>query len=386
MRCDWHILMAPQGAINQRSERHVMSHNLDFLWFCTLEHDGEFIGTKALPPRPPTLENIAHLIDTAGQHGFSGLLTDTRYRGYHETFTVSAAALARSSQAGLLISVRSGMFDAAIYAKMMATLANLFPGRVRLNVVTGSFPEEHMMYGDEARHGQRYERTREFLQVQRLLWEQPGPIDFHGKHFQYLGTQLEPKPSERIPLYLGGASEPAMRVAAELADVYLIWDEPINMVRARVQRLGSLSEEYGRSLRFGLRVHVVVRETEGEAVAAANRMISRVDPEARERLLRSYASLDSTGQTTQVRLLQHALERDDLFVEEHLWAGVGLASSGVGLAIVGNPAQVAAKIQQYIDIGISTFIFSGYPHLEECQRFAQLVMPYFQATLSPAPS
>ena len=194
-------------------------NDLDFLWFCTLQHDGEYLGTRELPPRQPTLESIANLIDTAGEQGFSSLLTATNYHSYHENFTVSAAALARSRNAGLLVAVRTGMFDAAIYAKMASTLANLFPGRVRINIVTGSSSAENAMYGDYSPHEQRYERTHEFMKLLRLFWTHDGPIDFAGKFYNYKGSVLEPKPSQPIPLYFGGASEPAMRIAAELADV-----------------------------------------------------------------------------------------------------------------------------------------------------------------------
>ncbi len=357
-------------------------NDLDFLWFCTLQHDGEFLGTRELPPRQPTLESIANQIDTAGEMGFSSLLTATNYHSYHENFTVSAAALARSRNAGLLVAVRTGMFDAAMYAKMAATLANLFPGRVRINIVTGSSTAENAMYGDHAPHEQRYERTLEFMKLLRLFWTHEGPIHYQGQHYQYTGSVLEPKPSQPIPLYFGGASEAAMRIAAELADVYLIWGEPMEMVQTRIARMNQLAEEFGRKVRYGLRTHVVVRETEAEAIAAANHMISKIDPAVRENFVKSYAKLDSTGQTNQVRILQHALERGDLFIEPQLWAGVGMARSGVGVAIVGDPQQVAAKIQSYVDAGISTFIFSGYPHLDECRRFGELVMPLVQGNMT----
>jgi alkanesulfonate monooxygenase len=352
-----------------------MSQDLDFLWFCVLQHDGEYLGTKELPPRKPTLESIANLIDTAGEQGFSSLLTATNYHSYHENFTVATAALARSRNAGLLVAVRTGMFDAAMYAKMTATLANLFPGRVRINIVTGSSTAENAMYGDYSPHEERYERTHEFMKLLRMFWEHQGPIDYKGKYYQYSGSVLEPKPPYRIPLYFGGASEAAMRIAAELADVYLIWGEPMDMVKTRVARMNELSKEFGRKVSYGLRTHVIVRETEEEAIQAANRMISRVDPQVRENFVRSYAKLDSTGQTNQVKILQQALERGDLFIEPHLWAGVGMARSGVGVAIVGDPKQVAAKIQSYVDVGITNFIFSGYPHLDECRRFGEMVMP-----------
>ncbi len=348
---------------------------LDFLWFCTLQHDGEFLGTKELPPRQPTLESIANLIDTAGEVGFSSLLTATNYHSYHENFTVATAALARSRNAGLLVAVRTGMFDPAMYAKMVATLANLFPNRVRINIVTGSSLAENAMYGDYSPHEMRYERTHEFMKLLRLFWDSPSAINYEGKHYKYTSSILEPKPPYRIPLYFGGASEAAMRIAAELADVYLLWGEPKAMIQTRIDRMNELGLEYGRKVSYGLRTHVVVRETESEAIAAAERMISKIDPQIRANFEKSYAKVDSTGQGNQIKILQAALENNDFFIEDNLWAGVGMARSGVGVAIVGNPQQVAAKIQGYVDMGISNFIFSGYPHLDECRRFGELVMP-----------
>jgi alkanesulfonate monooxygenase len=352
-----------------------MKNDPDFLWFCVLQHDGEYLGTKELPPRKPTLETISNLIDTAGEMGFSSLLTATNYHSHHENYTAAIAVLARSRNAGLLIAVRPGMFDAAMYAKMIATAQNLFPGRVRVNIVTGSSPAENAMYGDFEPHEGRYERTREFMQLLRLFWTHDGPINYQSERFHYAGSVLEPKPVHPIPLYFGGASEAAMRIAAELADVYLLWGEPLEMLKTRIARMNDLFLEFGRKVGYGLRTHVVVRETEAEAIAAANRMISKIDPQVRENFMKSYAKVDSTGQGNQIKILQAALETGDLFIEPNLWAGVGMARSGVGVAIVGNPEQVAAKIQGYREIGIETFIFSGYPHLEECRRFGEMVLP-----------
>ncbi len=352
----------------------------DFLWFCVLQNDGEYLGTKELPPRKPTLEYISSLIETASEMGFSSLLTATNYHSTLENYTAAIAALARTKGAGLLIAVRPGMFDAAMYAKMVSTAQNLFPGRVRVNIVTGSSPAENAMYGDFEPHEQRYERTREFMMILRKLWTQEGALEYQSARYHYAGTILEPKPAQPIPLYFGGASEPAMRIAAELADCYLLWGEPFEMLKTRIARIKELELEFGRTLKIGLRTHVVVRETEEEAIAAANRMISKIDPKVRENFMKSYAKVDSTGQGNQIKILQSALAKGDLFIEPHLWAGVGMARSGVGVAIVGSPEQVAAKIRGYQDIGIDTFIFSGYPHLDECRRFGELVMPLVKNT------
>ncbi len=342
----------------------------DFLWFCQLSRDGEFVGTKTLPPRKPTLEYLASIVETAAEAGFSSLLTATNYHHELETWTAAIATLARTRGAGLLIAARPGMFHPAKFAKMAATAQNLFPGRVRINIVTGSSPAENVMYGDFASHERRYERTREFMLLLRRLWTET-PVTHKTELYQMENTVLEPKPVRPIPLYFGGASEAAQRIAAELADVYLMWGDRYEAIEARMQRMRALEREFGRKLRYGLRTHVIVRETEAEAWAAAERIISRIDPEVRRAFLESYKHVDSVGQRRQIEM---GLGQD-LLIEPHLWAGIGLARSGVGVAIVGDPEQVAAKLRSYQRLGVDTFILSSYPHLEEARRFGELVMP-----------
>jgi alkanesulfonate monooxygenase len=355
-----------------------MNQTPDFLWFCQLSRDGAYLGTKEKLPRKPTLEYVSSLIETAAEMGFSSLLTATNYHSELENYTAAVAALARTKGAGLLIAVRPGMFSPAMYAKMTTTLQNLFPGRVRINIVTGSSPAENAMYGDFEAHETRYQRTREFMSILRKLWTQEGAISYKSELFSFEGAVLDPKPALPIPLYFGGASVAAMRIAAELADVYLLWGEKREMIVERMQQMKALEGEFGRTLRYGIRMHVVVRETEAEAVSAAEKLISRVDPAVRTAFESSYANVDSTGQRRQIEMLQDSLERGDLWVEPNLWAGVGMARSGVGVALVGDPQQVAAKIRDYQSMNIDTFIFSGYPHLEEARYFGELVMPLFK--------
>ena len=346
---------------------------LDLLWFCQLAADGEFIGTT--PARRPTLPYISSLVETAAEMGFSSLLTATNYHAEHEAWTASIATLARTQGAGLLIAVRPGMFHPAIFAKMVATAANLFPGRVRINVVTGSNPAENAMYGDMESHAERYARTHEFIDVIRELWRGE-PIDHDSTRYPFRGAIVSPVPPVPVPIYLGGHSEEAQRIAAELADVYLVWGDTLKGIEGRLTTMREQEARVVRRvdgpLRYGLRCHVVVRETEDEAWRAADRLISRIDPEVRRKFIEASASVDSEGQRRQAALVASS---ESLVVEPHLWAGVGLARSGVGVAIVGDPSQVAAKLLGYQALGISTFILSGYPHLEECRRFGEMVMP-----------
>jgi alkanesulfonate monooxygenase len=345
---------------------------LDLLWFCQLAADGEFIGTK--PERRATLPYISSLVETAAEMGFSSLLTATNFHAEHEAWTASIATLARTQGAGLLIAVRPGMFHPALFAKMVATAANLFPGRVRVNVVTGSNPAENAMYGDMENHSERYARTREFIAIMRELWRGV-PMDSNSPLYPFKGAIVSPVPPIPVPIYLGGHSEDAQRISAELADVYLVWGDTVEGVAKRIATMREQEAKVKRlvdtKLSYGLRCHVVVRETEEEAWKAADRLISRIDPAVRQKFIETTASVDSEGQRRQLELASSK----SLVVEPNLWSGVGLARSGVGVAIVGDPSQVAAKLRAYQALGISTFILSGYPHLEECRRFGEMVMP-----------
>jgi len=344
------------------------SESLELLWFCQLAGDGEFIGAAA--ERRPTLPYLASLVETAGEMGFSSLLTATNFHAEHDAWTASIATLARTHGAGLLIAVRPGMFNPAVLAKMAATAANLFPGRVSLNIVTGSNPAENAMYGDFESHAERYERTEEFTSlVRRLLSGEVVTND--SARYPMRGAYVSPLPPVPVPIYFGGHSADAQRIAAHHADVYLLWGDTMPVVASRLAGMRAQQAVAGRDVRCGLRCHVIVRETEAEAWTAADRMISRIEPEVRRAFVAAAGAVDSEGQRRQQELAASA----SLVVEENLWAGVGLARSGVAVAIVGDPAQVAAKLRAYQALGISTFILSGYPHLEECRRFGQLVMP-----------
>ncbi len=349
-----------------------MTQPLDLLWFCQLAADGEFIGTK--PERRATLPYISSLVETAAEMGFSSLLTATNFHAEHEAWTASIATLARTQGAGLLIAVRPGMFHPALFAKMVATAANLFPGRVRVNVVTGSNPAENAMYGDMENHSERYARTREFIAIMRELWKGV-PVDSTSSLYPFKGAIVSPVPPIPVPIYLGGHSEDAQRISAELADVYLVWGDTVDGVAKRIATMreqeAKVKRQVDTKLTYGLRCHVVVRETEEEAWKAADRLISRIDPAVRQKFIETLVSVDSEGQRRQLELASSK----SLVVEPNLWSGVGLARSGVGVAIVGDPSQVAAKLRAYQALGISTFILSGYPHLEECRRFGELVMP-----------
>ena len=355
---------------------------LDLLWFCQLAADGEFIGTK--PERRATLPYISSLVETAAEMGFSSLLTATNFHAEHEAWTASIATLARTQGAGLLIAVRPGMFHPALFAKMVATAANLFPGRVRVNVVTGSNPAENAMYGDMENHAERYARTREFIAIMRELWQRRAGRQRLRRCYPFKGAIVSP-----VPPHSGSdLSRRAQRRCA--AD--------FRRARGRVSRVGRYRRRRRQATRddaraggesetprrypltYGLRCHVVVRETEEEAWKRRGPVDQPHRSGGAAEVRRDdCVTVDSEGQRRQLELAASA----SLVVEPNLWSGVGLARSGVGVAIVGDPAQVAAKLRAYQALGISTFILSGYPHLEECRRFGEMVMPILRRRATP---
>jgi alkanesulfonate monooxygenase len=261
-----------------------------------------------------------------------------------------------------------------VAARMTATLDRLSGGRVLLNVVTGGDPAESEGDGVFQRHDERYEVTSEFLTIfKRVLAGES--VDYQGKHLTVRGARVfyPPVQTPNPPLYIGGSSEAGHDVAARDVDVYLTWGEPPAAVAEKIADVRRRAAALGRTLRFGLRVHVIVRETESAAWAAAEELISRLDETAITAAQQALSNFESEGQRRMAAL--HNGRRDRLEVSPNLWAGVGLVRGGAGTALVGDPETVAARMKEYASLGIDTFILSGYPHLEEAYRVAELLFP-----------
>jgi alkanesulfonate monooxygenase len=277
--------------------------------------------------------------------------------------------------------MRPGFVAPTLAAKMSNTLDQLTQGRVLINVVTGGFPAELAADGDFTDHDERYARTQEFMQVVRKAWTERKRWDHEGKYYRVEGGNVHPRPFQQPcpPFYFGGASEPAQVVGAEEADVYLLWGETLEMVRERIAGMRDRAATAGRKLRFGMRIHVVVRETEDEAWEAADALIADIPEEFEAALSKIQSRTDSAGEQRQQQMRQAAAQNggNELVVAPNLWTGIGKARVGVGAALVGSGENVAARLQEYVDEGIDTFILSGYPHLEEAQRFGKYVMPHF---------
>jgi alkanesulfonate monooxygenase len=279
-----------------------------------------------------------------------------------------------TKQLKFLVAIRPGLMSPSLAARMAATFDRLSDGRLLVNVVTGGDPVELAGDGLHVSHDERYDITDEFLTVWRK--ELAGEtVDLNGKHIDIRGGKLlipgvqTPHP----PLYFGGSSPAAQQVAARHVDLYLTWGEPPDQVGEKIAAVRRLAETEGRQMRFGIRLHVIVRESEEEAWRDAETLISRVDEATIARAQQVFARMDSHGQSRMKAL--HNGSRESLEISPNLWAGVGLVRGGAGTALVGDAETVTARMREYEELGIDTFIFSGYPHLEEAYRFAELVFP-----------
>jgi alkanesulfonate monooxygenase len=357
-----------------------------FHWFLPTGGDGRDLasGVHGLgiggangdgPPRPATLAYLTQIARAADDLGYDAVLTPT---GAHcaDAWIVTAALIAATRRLKFLVAFRPGLVEPALAAHMSATFQQLSGGRLLLNVVTGSSNAEQRGYGDGLDHDARYARAAEFLHVVRRSWT--GDVfDHHGDFYELEAAQLRQPPAPVPEIYLGGSSAPALDVAATQADVYLTWGEPPAAVKDKIAQVRERAEQQGRKLRFGLRIHVVTRDTEAQAWADAEQLIAGLDEAAVTAGQRRLRSLESVGQQRMNAL--HSGDRGSLVVAPNLWAGIGLVRGGAGTALVGSHAQVAERIREYQDAGIEEFILSGYPHLEEAYAFAEGVRPLLTA-------
>ncbi|MBH2538117.1 FMNH2-dependent alkanesulfonate monooxygenase [Serratia ureilytica] len=349
-----------------------VKERINVFWFLPTHGDGRYLGT-AQGGRPVDLPYLQQVALAADNLGYYGVLIPTG-KSCEDSWLVAAALAPITRRLRYLVAVRPGLQPPSLAARMAATLDRLSDGRLLINVVTGGDPVENKGDGIFLSHAERYEVTQEFLTVyQRLL--QGEKVDFSGKHIRVEGAELlfPPVQENGPPLYFGGSSPEAIDIAAGQIDTYLTWGEPLAQVAEKLAAVRQRAERQGRKLSYGIRLHVIVRETEDEAWAAAERLIAHLDDDTIAAAQQIFARMDSTGQRRMSEL--HGGSRESLRIGPNLWAGVGLVRGGAGTALVGNPQQVAARIREYQALGIDNFILSGYPHLEEAHRFAELVMP-----------
>ncbi len=337
-------------------------------WFSALcDDDYEFLGA----PDPLLQSSFAHCRNialTAEAAGYDNLLLPSGYGLGIDSVAFAAAIAPLLRRMRLLLAVRVGEMWPPQLARQLATIDQMLGGRLTVNIISSEMP------GETLASGPRYRRTVEVMQIlNRLLSGEP--VDHQGEAYR---LKLDPPRiartvARRPPLYFGGLSEDAREAAAEACDVYLMWPDTMAAVGEIVRDLTARAASRGRKLRFGYRVHVVVRETEREARAAAERLLSRLDAETGEAIRNRSLDATSVGVRRQSELRENAAQ--DGYVEDNLWTGIGRARSGCGAAIVGDPDQVLAKLEAYRALGIEAFILSGYPHAAEADLFARHVLP-----------
>ncbi|KQZ32625.1 FMNH2-dependent alkanesulfonate monooxygenase [Duganella sp. Root1480D1] len=348
----------------------------DIFWFIPTHGDSRYLGTTqgARAVDADYLRQVAVAADTLG---YDGVLLPTG-RSCEDAWVVASSLIPVTRQLKFLVAVRPGLSTPGLAVRMASTFDRLSNGRLLVNVVTGGDQQELEADGVFASHAQRYEISDEFLRVWRAALAGEGGeagYDFEGKHITVKGARTLYPPAQKPypPLYFGGSSEAAHELAAQQVDVYLTWGEPPAAVAEKIADVRARAARHGRKIRFGIRLHVIVRETSEEAWAAADKLISHLSDDVIANAQAAFSKMDSVGQRRMAAL--HGGRRDRLEVSPNLWAGVGLVRGGAGTALVGDPETVVARIREYEALGIESFIFSGYPHLEESYRFAELVFP-----------
>lgn len=339
--------------------------DLEVAWFAALcDDDYNQLGVPA-PELASSFSHCTQIVREAERQGFDSVLLPSGYELGLDTTVMASALAALTSTIRLLTAVRVGENWPPQLARQLATLNHVANGRLDVNIISSD------RAGESLAASARYERTGEVMQILDQLGSgQRASASGEFYNFDVAAPRIAVSP--RAAFYFGGLSHEARDVAARYCDVYLMWPDTEEAVREIIADMTQRAAHYGRTLRFGYRVHVIVRESEREARDAAEFLVAALDDDVGRAIRQKSLDAGSVGVARQSELRE--LARDDGYVEENLWTGIGRARSGCGAAIVGSAAQVLAKIRRYQDMGIEAFILSGYPHLDECRRFGELVL------------
>jgi alkanesulfonate monooxygenase len=340
-------------------------------WFSALcSDDYEFLGVPDGRLRS-SYQHCREIVQKADALGYQNILLPSGWIAGQDPMTFAAAMAAQTRQINQLVALRMGEVWPPMLARAIATVDHIAKGRLTINIISSDLP------GLKESNEDRYERSSEIIQILQKLWTTEGPLEWRGRFYSFTLPYCDPAKTYQQNggplLYFGGISPAAQALCAKHCDVFLMWPETEDRLAETMRGMAEQAAAHGRKIDFGLRIHMIVRETENEAREAAKRLISKLDLSKGQEIKNRSQDSKSAGVQRQDELRAKAGE--DLFIEEHLWSGVGLARSGCGSAIVGDPDQVLAKLNRYMDMGMRAFILSGYPHADECDLFAKHVLP-----------
>lgn len=347
-------------------------------WFAALcSDDFRYLGV----PDGALRSSFAHcsdIVKLSEELGFRNILCPSSYQVGQDTLSFVAGCAPITSKINMLAAVRCGEMQPIMLARTIATLDHMLEGRLTVNIISSDFP------GQTEDSGYRYRRSREVVQILRQAWTQD-EINFDGEIYAFKGLTAAPaKPFQQNGgplLYFGGYSPDALELCGEFCDVYLMWPETREELAGRMRAVHARAEAHGRTLDYGLRVHMIVRDTEAEAREYARELVSRLDDEQGKAIRERALDARSLGVSHQAK--NRDIADDEGYIEPHLWTGVGRARSGCGAALVGSVDQVLSEIEAYRKMGIRAFIFSGYPHLDECRHFGEKVLPHLKTCSLP---
>lgn len=323
-------------------------------------------------------EHCSQIVKTAEEQGFRNILCPSSYQVGQDTLSFVAGCAPITSKINLLAAVRCGEMQPIMLARTLATLDHMLEGRLTVNIISSDFP------GQIEDSAYRYQRSREVVQILKQAWTQD-VINFKGEIYQFENVTADPaKPYQQNGgplLYFGGYSPSALALCAEFCDVYLMWPETKEILAQRMKAVSSLAEQHNRTLDYGLRVHVIVRDTEQEAREYAEELVSKLD-DGKGSSIRDRA-LDSTSLGVAHQAKNREIADGFGYIEPHLWTGVGRARSGCGAALVGSTDQILSELESYRKMGIRAFILSGYPHMDECVHFGSKIMGQLETCSLP---
>ena len=345
-------------------------------WFAPIcDGDDRYLGERNIKFKS-NWENTSNILLNADKLGYRNILCPSSYQVGQDTLPFVSAVSPMTKNINILAAIRCGEIHPPMLARTLSTIDHILEGRLTINIISSNLPGENLATED------RYNRSREVIEILKQAWTKE-EINFTG-NFYNLKLPTNPVKPYQIGgplLYFGGYSPPALELCAEHCDVYLMWPETEGILRGLMEKMSEKAAKFNRTLDFGLRVHVVVRETEEEACAYAESIISKLDLKMGTELRDRSLDAKSYGVSRQEKMRDES--STDGYIEPNLWTGIGKGRSGCGAALVGNPNQIIEKLNRYMEMGIRSFIFSGYPHIDECNKFAELVLPRLKTFSMP---